>query len=232
MITIQNALEISTLFLTWQSNRDRNRRYFVGIVSKDKDNQVTFRYSIGSRDFEEAKSVGFVGYPAFKLSDEVYTNDVLNSFLKRLPPKSRRDFSKYLLQHNLPIDFKGSDFQLLSHTGIQLPSDGFDLVPDLSEASIPFDYVMEVAGTRHYLSFDQVSEVELGVEVELRCDNQNEFDEHAVAFYLHGQLIGYVNRLLCATVRQLMAYKCLTCRITKKSGTIDRPLLYVMLSAR
>lgn len=232
MITIQNALDISTLFLTWQSNRDRNRRYFVGIVSKDKDNQVNFRYSTGSKDFEEAKSAGFVGYPAFKLSDEVYTNDVLNSFLKRLPPKSRRDFSKYLLQHNLPVDFEGSEFQLLSHTGIQLPSDGFDLVPDLSEATIPFDYVMEVAGTRHYLSFDQVSEVEIGAEVELRCDNQNEFDEHAVAVYLHGQLIGYVNRLLCATVRTLMADKCLTCRITKKSGTVDRPLLYVMLSAR
>lgn len=232
MITIQNALNVSTLFLTWQSNRDRNRRYFVGIVSKDMDNTVSFKYSIGSRDFEEAKEMGFVGFPAFKISEEVYTNDVLNSFVKRLPPKSRRDFSKYLSQHNLPVDFTGSDFQLLSHTGIQLPSDGFDLVPDLSQATIPFDYIMEVAGTRHYLSFEQVSEVSIGSEIELRCEDDNEFDKHAIAVYLHGSLIGYVNRLLCTTVRTLMANKCLTCRIVKKSGTVDRPLLYVMLSAR
>lgn len=232
MITIRNYLNVETMLLTWQSSRDRSQRYFVGIVKKQGNGSYSFRYLTETKEFQKALDNGFAGYPAFKISEQEYTNDVLTSFRKRLPPKSRRDFSKYLEQHNLLSDFSGDDFQLMSHTGIQLPSDGFDLIPDLSEANIPFDYIMEVAGTRYQMTFDEVSEIPIGEEVELRCEDENSYDCNAVAIYLEEKKIGFINRLLCCSIRTLISTKSLTCRVAKKSGTQERPLIYIIISAR
>ncbi|CAM4040409.1 HIRAN domain-containing protein [Vibrio neonatus] len=232
MTTINNFIDINTLFLTWQSDNERNHRYFVGVINKITYDSYSFTYLVNTSDYDKAISLGFKGYPAFKLSNDIFTNEVLESFRKRLPPKSRRDFSKYLQQHNLPTDFSGDDFQLISHTGIQLPSDGFDLVPDLSEAEVPFDYVTELAGTRYYKTYDEVAEIDLGSNVTLIREDCNKKDPQAICVEYRGKKIGYINRLLCPTLRTLMIDKSITCAIVKKSGTEDRPLLYVLISAR
>jgi hypothetical protein len=231
MNSIEYLLDIKTLFLTWQSSNDRNKRYRVGTLAK-KGDVVSFTYLTDSDDFEEALEEGFKGYPAFKISGETYTNQVLETFKKRLPPSSRRDFKKFLAQYLLPGEFHGSDFQLISHTGIQLPSDGFDLVPNLSEAEVPFDYLTEVAGTRYHLNFDDVCELPLGVEVDLVCEDDNQHDCNALAVSAGGQKIGYVNRWLCSSLRDLLNKKCVKAYVAKKSGTIERPLVYLLLKAR
>jgi len=229
-MTIENSINVNTLFLTWQSNLDRNQRYLVGAL-KRLSSGFEFSYLVETPDYEKALEQGFVGYPAFPLDKGPFTNDVMATFMKRLPPRSRRDFKKYLVNHHLPETFDGSDFDLIAHTGIQLPSDGFDLIPNLEEAEVPFDYLMEVAGTRYYLSYDQVSEIEPNSRVELKCEDDNQFDCNAVSVELGGVVIGYVNKLFCKTVRKLMG-KSLDCTVAKVSGTRDRPLIYVMLSAK
>lgn len=230
MQTIDNFLEVDTLLLTWQSGHDRNKRYCVGEVSKEAEG-YSFKYLTNTKDFEEAKSIGFAGFPAFKLSETTYRNDVLYSFRKRLPPKSRRDFSKFLAQHGLE-SFSGDDFQLICHTGVQLPSDGFDLIPNLEQATIPFEYFTELAGTRYHLSFDQVCELQLGTEVSLHCESENKYDGNAIATYLEGQKIGYINRLLCKPLKSLMRERDVSCKIVRKAGSVDRPLVYVLLTVR
>lgn len=229
MIMIENSIHVNTLFLTWQSNLDRNQRYLVGSL-KRLSSGFEFSYLVKTLDYENALAQGFQGYPAFPLDKGPFTNDVMATFMKRLPPRSRRDFKKYLLNHHLPETFDGSDFDLIAHTGIQLPSDGFDLIPNLEEAALPFDYMMEVAGTRYYLSYEQVSEIEPNSIVELKPEDDNEFDCNAVSVELDGVIIGYVNKLFCKTVRKLMN-KNLNCFVAKVSGTLERPLIYVMVSA-
>jgi hypothetical protein len=231
MITIQNTLKVNSLFLTWQSNESQKNRYFVGVVSKDGDT-YNLRYLINTAEFKRAEEAGFQGYPAFKVNDKTYTNNVMTTFMKRLPPRSRRDFSKYLNQHHLSNDFSGSDFELISHTGIQLPSDGFDLIPDLSEAEIPFDYMMEVAGTRHNITYEQFQTIKLKDEAILQLEDDNQFDCNAIAVYISGIRVGYVNKILCSSIKELLNRKCIQTIVSKKSGTTARPLLYLMLSAK
>jgi len=81
-----------------------------------------------SQDYVDAIKNGFTGYPAFGLNKGPFTNNVMDTFMKRLPPRSRRDFGKFLANHHLSENFDGSDFDLIVHTGISLPSDGFDLL--------------------------------------------------------------------------------------------------------
>lgn len=230
MITIENSIHVNTLFLTWQSNKDRNERYLVGKLVK-LDSGFEFSYLEETQDFNTAVAQGFLGYPAFPLNKGSFTNNVLATFMKRLPPRSRRDFKKYLLNHDLPENFDGSDFDLITHTGIQLPSDGFDLIPALNEAVIPFDYLMELAGTRYYLKHEQVQMFNIGSPVVLRCEDDNPYDCQAIAVYMDNLLIGYVNKLFCSTIRELMS-RDLKCYLAKISGTQERPLIHVMLSVR
>lgn len=226
---IENSIYVNTLFLTWQSNKDRNERHLVGAL-KRLDSGFEFSYLVETPDYNDALVKGFQGYPAFPLNKGPFTNDVMATFMKRLPPRSRRDFRKYLVNHHLPETFDGSDFDLIAHTGVQLPSDGFDLIPNLEEAEVPFDYLMQVAGTRHYLTYEQASKIDLYSVVELKLEDDNKFDCYAVAVLVDGVVIGYVNKLFCATVRKLMERN-LKCYIAQISGTLERPLIYVMISA-
>ena len=231
MSTVQNILNVNTLFLTWQSNQDRNKRYFVGEV-KRVGTKVTFNYSVGTADYEEAIKEGFTGYPAFKLNKSTFENDIIPTFMKRLPPRSRRDFVKYLKNYQLSESFVGSDFDLIAHTDIQLPSDGFGLIPNLLESTIPFDYIMEVVGTRYNISYEEFSNLNIGDEIELVEDVDNKSDSQAVALYVNSMKVGYVNKLLCKSIKALMLTQCLTSVISKLSGTKERPLIYTMLSAK
>lgn len=232
MILVNNALDISTLLLVWQSNVNRHQRYRVGKVVRLENEQFAFSYDVGTDDYKTACAEGFTGYPAFKLDEQVFTNNVIDTFMKRLPPRKRKDFKKYLRNQCLPEKFEVNDFVLIAHTGVRLPSDGFDLIPDLSEAPIPFDYLTEVAGTRYDLSYSEFDALTLGAHVYFEPEPDNEYDENAIAVYCGKVRVGYVNRLLCSTLSQLLATREVTAVIAKKSGTKERPLLYLMLMVR
>lgn len=230
MTMTEHLLHVNTLFLTWQSKveSDRNQRYLVGMLQNNAGN-FEFSYLTNTTDYQNACEQGFVGYPAFRLNEQVYNDGVMATFMKRLPPRSRRDFKQYLLNHHLPADFSGSDFDLITHTGIQLPSDGFNLIPNFSEANIPFDYLMEVSGTRHYLTYEEVENIQVGTNVQLECEDDNIYDSNAIKLSISGQKIGYINKILCPAIRTLLLRK-ISCVVEKISGTEERPLIYIMFS--
>jgi len=74
---------------------------------------------------------------------------VLDAFVRRLPPRSRDDFSEYLDRYRLPNNARFSDLALLAYTGGKLPSDGFEFCADLDQARPPFELVIEIAGFRY-----------------------------------------------------------------------------------
>ncbi len=143
---LEHIIDPKRLLLTWQPVDEaanvRTRRV-VGCLEM-KDGKSVFRYLKDTDDFRKAQQAGFEGYPAFRLNDpNPEHHGAIESFLRRVPPRSRDDFEKYLLQHRLPWPFIFSDMVLLGYTGARLPSDGFALVPDFGPQDAPCDFLLE-----------------------------------------------------------------------------------------
>lgn len=227
---LQHIHEPGALLLTWQpsdeSGAQRTRRV-VGRLSVE-GGEVSFRYLKGTEDFERATSDGFRGYPAFRLEDKsqtVFTQGVMESFLRRLPPRNREDFGDYLKLHRLPNPFVFSDLALLGYTGAKLPSDGFALLPDFQLESVPCDFILEVAGFRHY----RTSTAGLAVNDSITFDLApgNEVDPDAISILHNGETIGYVNRALRAVFRRWLTERTVEARVERLNGKADRPLVYL-----
>ncbi len=236
MNILRHIVEPSRLLMTWQpldeTAPSRTRR-IIGEIRCEKDGQFVFRYLQHTPDFDEACKAGFKGFPAFHLKDrndsEIHQG-VIESLMRRLPPRKREDFPDFLIQHRLPSPFNHSDMALLGYTGARLPSDGFALVPDFSASEVPCDYLMEVAGVRHILGTD-LSSIHEGDAVEFVIDRENPVDRDALLVVCHGQKIGYVNRAFRETLHRWLKQYRVSATIEKLNGKPERPLVYVRISA-
>lgn len=228
MQKIENIIQAETLLLTWQQ-KGKGARYIVGRVEKDPAGGYSFKYDLKSADFEMAESLGFNGYPAFKIQPLPHRENVITTLMKRLPPARRSDYKKFLTSHLLPEDFSGDNFALLCHTSAKLPSDGFTLIPDLSSVSPPYDYNMEIAGTRYYLSADSMESIEIGSKVQFEHEPDNLKDKNAIAVFCNGMKIGNVNRVLSTEIRRLLENKQLNGFVSKLIPDDERPLIYVLI---
>jgi len=233
MNILHHIIEPSRLLMTWQPTDmdapSRTRR-IIGEVSQEQGGQIVFRYLKNTSDYEEACRAGFKGFPAFRLKDNETREGVIESLLRRLPPRNREDFAEFLAQHRLSSPFNYSDLALLGYTGARLPSDGFALVPDFSENNVPCDYLMEVAGLRHMSGAD-VSHLHVGDAVNFMIDHNNPVDPDALLVICQQQKIGYVNRAFKATLNRWLQSHHVTATIEKLNGKPERPLVYVMINA-
>lgn len=228
---IQHIKEPPRLWLVWQpgfgASRPRTRR-IVGEILPGEGG--TFRYFDNTEEFLRAREEGFEGYPAFKLSHAEYRHNqnVLDAFLRRLAPRSRDDFADYLRMYRLPIPFPGSDFALLGYTGARLPGDGFEIVPDLSNAEPPFELLIEIAGFRHQtdISLDQIA---VGQKVTFLPDPENVTDDQAIAVFHELGRIGFVPRPYCSSMHGWLARHRVDAQIERINGKTDRPLIYLFV---
>ncbi|WP_244641202.1 HIRAN domain-containing protein [Pantoea agglomerans] len=226
MRTINHIIEPCRLWLTWQA-AGGGARYVIGSIERNAEEQFTFTYNNDAPDFARAIEKGFTGHPAFPLAKKSHNNNVLDPFLRRLPPRKRRDFTEYLKQHLLPADFSGSDFALLGYTGAKSPADGFSLIPDPSVFSCKGELLLEVAGTRYQEELD-LSKVNVGDTVEFMAETDNPKDPDAVVvMHVTGKL-GYINKVHCKAVKDKLRTNKLNAFIAKKNGTAERPLVYLL----
>lgn len=124
---IEHLVEPQRLLLYWQARESKKRsRYRVGQLVQ-RDGQVVLQYGHGP-EMAKAREMGFEGYPAFPLKQAEHSHQVMEAFKRRLPPRSRQDFSRYLELRAIPADANISDFALLGYSGAKLPNDGFELV--------------------------------------------------------------------------------------------------------
>lgn len=233
MITLHHIVEPTRLLMTWKPldrNAPSRTRRVIGEVCQESGGRIVFRYLKNTPDFEAARETGFKGFPAFRLKDDEVRQGVIESLLRRLPPRKREDFADFLAQHRLPSPFNHSDMALLGYTGARLPSDGFALVPDFSASEAPCDYLMEVAGVRHILGTD-LSSIHEGAAVEFVIDRENIVDRDALLVVCHGQKIGYVNRAFRETLHRWLKQYRVSATIEKLNGKPERPLVYVRISA-
>jgi HIRAN domain len=236
---LNHLFEPTRLLVTWQPvderAQDRTRR-IVGEVTRSPDapDDWRFRYLVDSNDFQAALKAGFRDYPAFDIKQETFHQGVQDSLLRRLPPRKREDFPEYLAQHRLPSPFTHSDMALLGYTGGKLPSDGFSFLPDFSTATMPCDFILEVAGTRYALSesgLDTLPAVGAETQWQLRAETDNPKDPKALAVYADAQKIGYLPRPYAAVVSDWMNTRRVSIAFERTNGKPARPLVYLRLMA-
>ncbi|MBS0289022.1 MAG: HIRAN domain-containing protein [Proteobacteria bacterium] len=232
MNSIKHIVEFDTLNLVWQSGNDPNRlRYVVAELTRH-DNNVQLRYLKSTQDFKTALGFGFKGYPAFNIEKDIHSSGVIEAFKRRLPPRTRGDFGKYLEMFRLPQDAEISDFALLGYSGAKLPGDEFSIIPSLEEVTQSFEFLMEVAGFRHNSKIP-IESIELKSHVTFEAEPDNPVDPSAIKILLDGNKIGYVTRnLLPQFYRWLEEGRIETAVIERKNGQPDRPTLYLFVKLK
>jgi hypothetical protein len=228
---LRHVVEPERLLLIWQPSDEgapvRTRR-IVGEVFLEPDGQGVFRYLKATPDFAAARAAGFKGVPAFPLEQDETRQGVIESLLRRLPPRKREDFAEYLAQHRLPSPFRHSDFALLGYTGARLPSDGFALVPVFPAHAVPCDCLLEIAGLRHVFSGDMAA-IREGDPLTLQTNAENPVDPNALAVLHRGQKIGYVNRAMLPQFHAWLRDHVVKVTVERLNGKPDRPLIYAIV---
>lgn len=231
---IEHIRHPKRLLLVWQGAEGsaRLRRSVAELVCEGT--VVRFRYLVGTNDFDEACNAGFVSFPAFRKLDAEYSLGVVDTLLRRLPPKSRGDYGKYLEQFRIRIDQPVSAFELLGITGAKLPSDGFSIVDPLEEMTTDCDVMMEVAGFRHVAkeSGISVSDIRQGSDVRFVPEPDNEHDPNAVLVMFNQAPIGYVIRQQAPAIKQLLSTSEVRAKVERINGTEDRPLIHLLTNIR
>lgn len=232
MNLLRHIVEPERLLLTWQppeeSSPVRTRR-IVGEVFLGVEGQAVFRYLKTAPDFAAALDVGFKGAPAFPLDQDETRQGVIESLLRRLPPRKREDFAEYLAQYRLPSPFPYSDITLLGYTGARLPSDGFGLVPVFPAHEVPCDVLLEVAGLRHVFSGD-MSTIRPGDPLMLQVDAENPVDPDALAVLHQDRKVGYVNRAMLPQFHTWMRDHAVKLTVERLNGKPERPLIFAIVN--
>jgi len=122
------TLEERTIYLSWQAT-DHSKRYIVAELMEKSTGEYSFRY-IPGHDLEEARRLGFNGYPAFPELDKEYSLNAIDPFVMRLPARSRADFIDLLNYWEIK-NSDISDFDLLAITGGKLRTDNFEFIDPL-----------------------------------------------------------------------------------------------------
>lgn len=234
---IRHVVEPRRLLLAWQApDHMQNRtRWAVGEVLSDEQGPLYREFS--GPEFERMndgqprallEELGYAGYPAFNPKLPEHRSGVIEAFLRRLPPRTRPDFARYMEHFRVPSDAVVSPFTLLALTEAKLPSDGFSLVnphdPDVSEC----EFVLEVAGHRHYRDAADLSN-SVGSRVEFVPEPDNPHDCNAVMIHWNGNLIGYVNRLQAGTFLSWIAQGRVSGEIERLNGTPDKPRVFLFV---
>ena len=147
---IEHIVEPEKLLLSWQTsqpNHDRGRMFVAELIRKEDNADLI--YLRDSDDFLKAKSLGFTEYTGFTSAQQTHHN-ALFIFMKRLPPRSRGDFEKYLNSLRIRTDAEISDFALLGYSGAKLPDDDFTVIHTFENAVPPFEFILHVQDYHYY----------------------------------------------------------------------------------
>jgi len=221
MSKLKHLVEPERLLLVWQEPVSRVR-FAVGEVFHSGSG-TCFRYLPGP-DLDAAKNKGFKGYLAFRYLTKEYRLGVMESFMTRLPPRSREDFDKFLDYWHIDRELKPSlsDFVLLGYTGGALPRDGFRFMPIFPSVA-HLEFVMEVAGHRY-----QDNACELGEAVRFVAETDNVHDPETVAVVTQdGRMLGHVMHGLNHQFSKWLISGQLSGEVVRINGTTEQPVVLV-----
>ncbi len=229
---IEHIVEPDKLLLSWQSpdGEDKLRRFVAELTRRGDDADLV--YLKDTEDFSQAVSMGFEEYKGLPIAQKHHAN-VLSCFMKRLPPRSRRDFDKYLASIRISPGSDISDFALLGYSGAKLPDDNFTIVHPFSNAQPPFELLVYSQGYRYWMQSLPLEGLHVGMKAQLEVEPDNPWDPNAVCITINGLKAGYVSRGLATQVRQWMREgHVLDAAVERINGTVERPSLFLYLTVR
>lgn len=225
---INHIIEPKRLLLAWQSPEKRYRTRYIVAELNATGTDISLTYLPESKDYQEAQNKGFDSYPAFPSANVLHHN-VLDAFMRRLPPRTRGDFTPYLEGLRLKPDAKLSDFALLGYSGAKLPSDGFSIIHPFYNVDGACELLLEAAGYRHLQKDnDHPVEIKVGDPASFSKEFNETIQEDAIYISVGQTRIGYVNRGLIPAFRDWMASgRIANAWIEKLNGTPERPTVYI-----
>lgn len=232
---IQHIVEPASLLLTWQSLAENATRTRFAVGELRNESAPLFRYfddaefeALNGRSLASIRDIGYRQYPAFDPTRTVHTEGVLAAFMRRLPPRSRKDFDHYQRHFRLASGLQISDFALLAMTGAKLPSDGFSLVDPLDQTWQPRELLIEVVGHRHYSEGCDLTN-SLDSQVQLCAEPDNPKDPNAVVVTWLEQKIGYINRFQANSFLIWMRENRVVATIERLNGEPGYPRVYLFV---
>lgn len=227
---VEHVLEPHRLLLVWQGPEGSSRtRHTVAELLHAPAGATKLRYLDGTEDLEQAQEDGFVSFPAFRKLGREYDQGVVETFMRRLPPRSRGDYARYLERFRLRPDTRISDFALLAYTGAKLPSDGFSILNPLLNLTPPCEILLEVAGFRHTAELP-LGAISVGMRATLEPEPDNLHDVNAVIVQIDGKKIGHVPQQQAAAIGDwLRDERPLQAHVERINGTRERPLVFLFV---
>jgi len=230
---IEHITEPEKLLLSWQTSQPgkSRSRMFVAELIRNKDD-ADLVYLLDGNEFQRAQSLGFEEYTGFSVNQQKHEK-VLFAFMKRLPPRSRGDFVKYLDSLRIQKDADISDFALLGYSGAKLPDDDFEVIHTFENAIPSFEFLLHVQGYRYYAERLPFDSIKMEQEATFQAEPENEIDPKAIKIIIGGTHVGYVCRGLTKSFHKWfeMGYK-IDANIERKNGTAARPEIYLYVSIK
>ena len=230
---IEHIVEPDRLLLSWQTSmpgKSRQRMFVAELIRNGEDADLI--YLKQSPGFAKAQELGFSECPGFGIEKTTHEN-VLPSFMKRLPPRSRGDFGRFLDALRLPHDAVISDFALLAYSGAKLPEDDFTIVNPFENASSPFELMLEIQGYRHYMESLPRAELTTEMQASFEPEPENEYDPQAIKIMINGIKTGYVCRGLTNSFHKwLNAGNTISAHVERINGTEHKPKIFLYVSVR
>lgn len=224
---IEHVLEPKRLLLVWQGPVGSSRtRHTVAELVRQESGVVRFRYLTATADFQNAQAEGFINFPAFRKVEQAYELGIVDTFMRRLPPRTRSDYEQYLEQFRLRPDTPISNFALLAYTGAKLPGDGFSLINPLDDITAPCEVLIEVAGFRHTVP-GTLAAFREGDAATFVPEPENPRDPNAVTILVSGQKIGYVPRQQAIALRRYCEAGSVQAQVERVNGRPERALIYL-----
>ena len=175
-------------------------RVFIGTISVS-EGRYTFSYSEEFKESNESKEQPLI---PFLDIDKVYTSEKLFPvFSSRLPDRKRKDIEQILKKYEM--DYY-DEFTLLQRSKGRLPIDLLEFIEPLDVEEVD-GAEMEVAGVSHYAACNKKEKhllVEVGDQLQLSFEPENQYDSSAIMLKYNNEQIGYVPVYYNKVIGQLM----------------------------
>lgn len=194
---------------------------------KPVSDEVHLVYLTNSKDFDNAKKHGFEAYSAFQDTNKVHDN-VLDAFMRRLPPRTRGDFSHYLEGFRLRPNVSISDFALLGYSGAKLLSDGFSIIYPFNDVQGACELLLEAANYKPI--WDNKTDLKINDAASFSKEWNSKVQETAICINVNNNCIGYVNRGLIPTfIEWIENNRIQDAWVEKINGTPGKPTAYLFV---
>lgn len=227
---IEHIVEPGRLLLSWQIPSERLRMFVAELIRNGDEADLV--YLKEREDFSKAQSLGFNGYPGFDIEINIHKN-VLTSFMKRLPPRSRGDFGRFLDALRIKAEAEISDFALLGYSGAKLPDDDFTVIHPFENATPPFELLLPVQGYQHYQEQLPLTSLSDDMQACFEAEPDNPKDPKAIKIIIDGIRVGYVCRGLTASFHKWMqSGLTISAYVERINGAGQDPKVYLYVSAK